>query len=237
MALRLSTGLVDAMMEYHTTVVVKEIENVTFINSTKKIHRAAGSFITDGFRIGDFIYSTHADNPGPMEATLVEATDITLADAPTDDASAGTEILAVGRGGAFRDLFMNGTLHIYSGTRPADADAAESGTKLVEITLSSGSFTPGTDTNGLIFGDATNGKVSIASGATWSGVAIATGTATWFRFYDNNVTTGASTTAIRFDGSCGTSGSGADLIMSSTSITSGGTETIDQFDIELPDGV
>ena len=237
MALRLCTGLVDAMSAHHPTIVIKEIANITFIAATSKINRAAGSFITDGFRINDYIYSTHADNGGPLHATLVEATDITLDAAPVNDAAAGTETLAAARGGSFQNLFRNGILFIFGGTRPGTADLTEGSTALVEITKSSGAFTPGTDTNGINFGDATAGKVSKAAAETWSGSAGSTGTAVWFRFYSNAETTGASDTAIRFDGSCGVSGSGADLIMSSTTITSGGTETIDTFDIELPDGV
>lgn len=238
MALRLSTGLVDNLMEHHPVIdTLESIDNITFVNATSKIHRAAGSFIDDGFEIGDFVYSDHGDNPGPMLVTVVEATDLTLEDAPTNDAAAATYILCTARGGSFKDLFRNGVMRIYSGTRPASADAVEAGTMLVEISESSGAFAAGEADNGLNFGDATTGKASIADGETWSGTAEATGTATWFRFYANAYTTGASTSAVRFDGSCGASGSGADLIMSSTSITAAATETINQFDIECPDGV
>ena len=56
----------------------------------------------------------------------------------------------------------------------------------------------------------------------WYGVAVATGTAGWFRVYsDSSDTKGTSTSYKRLDGSVSTSG--AELNLSSTAITSGGT--------------
>jgi len=45
------------------------------------------------------------------------------------------------RGGSFQQAFQNGALLIYSGTQPADADTAPSGTLLCTITASSGART------------------------------------------------------------------------------------------------
>jgi len=101
---------------------------------------------------------------------------------------------------SFKDAMEDGIIDIYSGSQPADADTAESGTQLVRITVSSGAFTSGVATNGLEFGTASGGSIAKASAETWSGVGLATGTAGWFRFYANTVVTGGSTTAVRFDG-------------------------------------
>lgn len=139
---------------------------------------------------------------------------------------------STGDNDSFKDLFADGVLEIYSGAQPTDPDAAETGTKLVRITVSSGAFTPGAATNGLEFGDAASGAIAKAAAETWSGVVLATGVAGWFRFYDNDYDDGADATAIRFDGACGTSG--AQLILSSTSMTAGATITIDSFSITLP---
>jgi hypothetical protein len=135
-------------------------------------------------------------------------------------------------GKSFAEAMQDGTLHIYSGAQPTTADDAETGTLLARITLASGAFTSGVATNGLEFGDAAGGSVGKKSGEVWSGVAIATGTAGWFRFYANTVGTGASSTAVRFDGSCGTSG--AQCNMGSTTITLDGTVTIDTVNVTLP---
>ena len=59
----------------------------------------------------------------------------------------------------------------------------------------------------------------------WSGVAVATGTAGWFRYKaDNADTDGSSTSFKRMDGAIATSG--AELNLSSTSITSGATISV-----------
>ena len=86
--------------------------------------------------------------------------------------------------------------------------------------------------NGLIFGDASSGQLVKGSGV-WSGAAVATGTAGWFR-YESSIADddSSSNELIRIDGNIGTSG--ANLNMSSTSITSGATTTIDTFAITLP---
>lgn len=86
--------------------------------------------------------------------------------------------------------------------------------------------------NGLTFGTVSGGILSKSS-AAWSGVNAATGTAGCFRLESTEAdANGTSTTAIRLDGSVGTSGS--DLNLSSTSLTSGATHTQTQFDIKVP---
>jgi len=90
-------------------------------------------------------------------------------------------------------------INIYDGLQPVNANTAVSTqTKLVALTIS-GTF--GTDSNG-----------TITLSSVTSGTAIATGTASWFRITksDNSVV---------MDGSVGTSGT--DMILSSTSISSG----------------
>lgn len=72
--------------------------------------------------------------------------------------------------------------------------------------------------------------VLVKGSAAWTGVAAVSGTVGWFRFCgDGTSHNTTSTTAIRFDGIVGTSS--ADLIVSSTSITSGATQTINTFTI------
>lgn len=86
-------------------------------------------------------------------------------------------------------------------------------------------------TNGLnfIFPNSSAG-VAVKEVTAWSGTAVASDSAGWFRFQGDSISpSGASTTAIRFDGSIGTSGT--DLIVSSTTITSGAVQTINSFTI------
>lgn len=138
----------------------------------------------------------------------------------------------------FKTLMADGILCIFSGTKPASADAAEgSGLLLMKYTLNGGAFTGGVSTNGINFDVVANGVISKDALETWSGVGLAaagTGTtATWFRFYDNNYTTGASTTAVRFDGSIGTSSS-YELRMSNTTIVEDGPATVSTFTVTFP---
>ena len=134
--------------------------------------------------------------------------------------------------GSLKDLMQDGIIEIYSGSQPSDANAAETGTKLVRITVASGAFTSGVATNGLELGEAASGTIA-KNTDVWSGVGLATGTAGWFRWYANTVVTGlVTTTGLRLDGTCGTSG--AQLILSSVSIVTGATVTIDSFSITLP---
>lgn len=134
--------------------------------------------------------------------------------------------------GSFKTIMQNGVIRIFPGVQPASADDAEGATHLIEITESSGAFTPGAAASGLNFDAPVNGVTAKAAGEVWSGSAAATGTAGWFRFYANDRTTGADTAHARFDGSVSTSG--AQLNMSSTAITAGATTTIDSFVVTMP---
>jgi hypothetical protein len=111
-----------------------------------------------------------------------------------------------------------GTIKIYSGTQPADGDAALSGnTLLATLTFSDPAF-GATNTSG----------VAAASAITSDTNAAATGTATWARIQDSDA-------ANVFDCDVGTSG--ATINLNSVSITSGGTVAITAFTMTHPDGV
>ena len=126
----------------------------------------------------------------------------------------------------FAATFANGVIEVYTGTQPATADSAVSGTLLGTVTLASGAFTPGTATNGLTFASASGGAV--AKTGVWSFNGVATGTAGWFRLKGNATDAGgASTTLPRLDGSIATSG--ADLNLSNISIVTSAPTTVDSF--------
>lgn len=103
-----------------------------------------------------------------------------------------------------------GVLEIRSGSQPASAQDAATGTLLAAATLADPAF-----------GASATGTASLTDPA--SVTASATGTAGWFRVKD-------STGGTVFDGKAGVSGdSTADLILSTVSIVSGGS-----FDITTP---
>ena len=131
----------------------------------------------------------------------------------------------------FASTFANGVIEIYSGTQPATADSAVTGTLLGTVTLGSGAFTPGVATNGLTFNAAAGGAVS--KSGVWSFNGAAAGTAGWFRLKGNAADAGAVSTVLpRMDGSIATSG--GDLNMSNIAITVGAPNTIDTFTFTLP---
>ena len=103
-----------------------------------------------------------------------------------------------------------GRLRIYDGSRPANADAAITGTLLAELTFSVTSFPAATGTPGSMTANAISDDAS----------ADATGTATHFRIVDDS-------TGVVMDGDVGTSGS--DLNLNSVAIASGIRVSVSSF--------
>lgn len=125
-----------------------------------------------------------------------------------------------------REIMRNARCAIYTGSQPTSADDAATGTLLVTI---------GKDNNasGVEWDQSASGTIAKPSADNWSGTAVATGTAGWFRFYEEGDTPGnSSTTAARFDGQVAVSG--AQLNMSSTSIASGAVQTCSTFTVTMP---
>ncbi len=127
--------------------------------------------------------------------------------------------------GDFGAVMDASRLKIYSGAAPASADDAE-GTLLVSIGSAHA------DTHCHFLAAAVSGVLSKDANA-WSGVAAASGTASYFRLVVNTDTGVLSTSELRLQGTVGTSG--ADLNMSSVSIVISATQTIDTFDLTMPD--
>lgn len=103
-------------------------------------------------------------------------------------------------------------LRIYTGTQPATADTAPSGTLLCEIPLTSG------------FINATAGFTELAFTAE-VGTAVASGTAGWARWCDSSGT-------VAVDGSVGTAGT--DFIISPASIVDTEDVTVTSIQLSQP---
>lgn len=245
MALKLSTGMVNAQAGSVATVVAAMSGNdstLTLVDgggSADTLTDSGSGLVTAGFEPGDYLSifnATTGANDGNYKLTAVAAGTLTVATGSwnTGEALPASGIICSARGHSVSDLFRNGVLEVYTGSQPADSDTAESGTKALRITDASGAFTPGSATNGLRFDAVAAGVLSKTTSQVWSGVGLInpSGTAGYFRFYDNSYTTGASTTAVRFDGACGTSGQ--QLNMSTLTITYSATTTIDSFNYTIP---
>ncbi|MES0336751.1 MAG: hypothetical protein SFH39_10445 [Candidatus Magnetobacterium sp. LHC-1] len=124
-----------------------------------------------------------------------------------------------------QEIFYKGFIKIYTGSQPTTSNDAPTGTLLCTV------YSDGTAA-GLSFGDASAGVLAKTVGETWSGTAVATGTAGWFRLVAPADGGASSQIDERLDGSVATSG--AQLNMSSTSIVSGAVQTISTFSITMP---
>lgn len=138
---------------------------------------------------------------------------------------------------AFKTAYTNCVIGIFGGSaKPASADLAETGTLLALITLNGGAFSAGSPTNGLNFGTAANGVLPKAT-EIWQGnglPAAGAGTnATYFRMYANAYVTGASSTAVRYDGDCAIDNSG-EMQLGSLSIVNGSPVLISTFSYTPP---
>jgi hypothetical protein len=59
--------------------------SLTFVSGTKKITRGSGSFVTDGFVVGNQITTDATLNSGPFTITVVAALEITVSEAVVDE--------------------------------------------------------------------------------------------------------------------------------------------------------
>ena len=134
--------------------------------------------------------------------------------------------------GSLKATFDDGFITIYAGTVPANADADLGGATAL-VTYSDGGAAPAGGTGlDLATAGAVAGAISKEPGQVWEGTAVATDTATFFRYRELVDAGGASTTAIRIQGTVG--GGGADLFVTSTSFTSAVAYTLDMFSISIP---
>lgn len=241
MARYFSTGLRDLMNQrvpvLQGATIGPAVTIAAVTGTPDNFTDSANGFVTAMFQVGDTIMVSGflaAANNGIFTITSVAAGKIEISETTVTGEVAGPNVkIQCIAGGSMKDIFKDGVLKIYSGTQPASADAAATGTLLCTLTSSSGAFTPGSPTNGLRLGTSTSGVLGKLSGQVWSGVNSATGVAGWFRLYANAVDSGAlSTTLPRIDGSVGTSG--ATLNLTSVNLTSGVTLTIDTVEITFP---
>lgn len=116
----------------------------------------------------------------------------------------------INSGGAAKILLKDGT-------PPANANAAMTGNTLATFTLSNPAFQ-----------SVTNGSMVLDVTPALTVAASASGTATYFRITLNNGTTSV------LQGTVGISGSGADLIVNTTTITNGVNVTITSGTVTVP---
>jgi len=110
----------------------------------------------------------------------------------------------------------SGLLRVYTGSQPASADIAATGTLLAVFTL-----------NDPAFGAAAAGTATLSVAPALSTTGVAAGDAGWFRIID-------STGATVLDGSVTASGGGGDLIVSTITVSIGLTLQLTSGTITMP---
>lgn len=122
----------------------------------------------------------------------------------------------------FQSVFNSGTLRIYSGSKPATANLAPTGTLLAAITLPADAF-------------AAAASGAIAKSGTWQDTsADGTGTAGWFRLSAASDDLSLDGAFARIDGTVTATGGGGDLTLDNTSIAAAQSVTISTFTITAP---
>jgi len=129
--------------------------------------------------------------------------------------------------GAFKTGMDLGFLRIYAGAIPASADATlATATILCELSVD------GLGTGLTWNATAVSGILSKASGETWQGQNSASGTATFFRFVLTGDTGLTDATELRVQGLVGLVG--AELNLSSVTLTISAVQTVNNFNVALP---
>lgn len=129
--------------------------------------------------------------------------------------------------GSVKSQLDGGEIRIYSGTPPAAADDAI-GAAILLCTITNNSTGAG-----LNFDTAAAGGVLVKAPAeVWSGVNVASGVASFYRFVTKADNSSLSTTLPRVQGSVGVAG--AALNLSSNTLTSGATQTVDYYSLAMP---
>lgn len=128
--------------------------------------------------------------------------------------------------GSIKATFDAGSeIRIYGGTEPASANDSIGAATLL-VTIKNGA-------NGITFAATAADGVLVKNAAeTWSGTNVATGTATFYRHVLAADANDASATAPRYQGSV--AAAGADMNLSSSSLVSGATQTLDYHAVALP---
>jgi len=133
---------------------------------------------------------------------------------------------------SMKTALANGIIELRSGSQPATADSAATGTLLAIVTENGGAFTPGSATNGLNYGTAASGSMP-KDANDWEYTGIAAGVVGWFRFKGNALDDDlASTTLPRIDGSVAKSG--ANMNISNVNITIGAPGSITSAPLSIP---
>lgn len=118
-------------------------------------------------------------------------------------------------------------INVYSGSLPADCEAAETGTLLGTCVMNATPFGAASD-------QAPGARIT-ANAITADPAAVAAGTASHFRAYSSNAGTDASKLNCHIQGSAGEAADSTDLTLDVKTIVLGGSISVTAWTIDLPE--
>ena len=132
---------------------------------------------------------------------------------------------------AVNSLLNEGTgpaiINIYSGSLPADCEAAETGTLLGTCVMNATPFAAATD-------EAPGAQIAVNT-VTDDADAVAGGTATHFRAYSSNAGTDASKLNCHIQGSAGEAADSTDMTLDVKLIVQGASISVTAWTINMPE--
>ncbi len=126
---------------------------------------------------------------------------------------------------SYKGALAAGFIEIYTGSRPGSVEDSPTGTLLCTITDGGLPVVPGTATNGLNM-ELTGHALGIAAGETWTGTAVAGGTAGYARYYEN-----AASPTVWKDGAVTTTTGGDCVMEGGRTIVAGMPVTITEVNV------
>jgi hypothetical protein len=236
----------DASVGSATLLVTFSLAGAAYVAPTQmiaKITLAGGSGSVDGIALGG---STASDGILLMSSSVSFITDLTATAAAVATNINATHnalgVYATSSGADIRIMVPRqlgakfNKLHLYaaSTTLTVQLNGGTAGLTADGLLDSGSPYQLGVyGSNGLNFTFPPAAGVITKEATVWSGTAVASGTASWFRFtaggHDGDA---ASSEDSRFDGSIGTSG--ADLNLNSTLISAASAQTISTWSITVP---
>jgi len=244
-----STGLKHALLTWNLDVRNNFISNGISLgdgDGTGGLDTINASSGLDIFKQHAFVKTlTPSGDPNRNKLVKVLSSSATQLEVPAGSfttlaAGSDIDLLEFDVAGCFRSIFQNATIRLFNESRASDADQAEPGISICDITLNAGAFVAGEPTNGLNFGDLVGNTLRRAIDPETAAPEIMRGlpkqalAANSFRLYANNVITGASVVSVRFDGSVTGQAGGGDLIMASgNQLTMGVPVDVSEVTVEI----
>lgn len=223
MAWLLSTGAKKALLSKNPSVGTTVIAaTLSFGDGTGTGGRDQILDSGDGlgsFKVDDFILIIGGANNNVLARAVTAAAGVIEVAAGTlgTQAEGDTYALVNVSSGSFAQVFKNSVIYGKTGTRPVTADLAETGIDVIKITRNGATFVAGSPENGLNAGEFSGTTLQRSLDPVtglpevWRGIGLASNTLGYVVWYDNAVTTGASSSAIRMYGLAGTSGADVNL--------------------------